>query len=134
MSVALPAWLRTGLETAAERRAAGQPVYTPTEPTSGGLRHKEPQVHASPLCDIQRQRPLKLVYAYRWYNPSEPAIAPRPGFVVLSLYAYKEADVVVVHKKSDIDCVENDHLAERLFHVRLFAGRHPCLKHDPFAC
>ena len=98
-----------GHEIATQCRAANEPVYQPTEPKLGGLRCKDTPSEYSTLVNIGRTRPVKVLPVFRWYS-KEPTIAPRPGFVILGLHAYREADVIVLHRLSDIDTVCHDQL------------------------
>lgn len=61
------------------------------------------------MVNIGRTRPVKVLPVFRWYS-NEPTITPRPGFVILGLHAYREADVIVLHRLSDVDTVCHDQL------------------------
>ena len=52
---------------------------------------------------------MKVLPIFRCYS-NEPTIAPGPGFVILGLREYNEADVIVVHRLADIDAVCHDQL------------------------
>ena len=91
------------------RRAANEPAYQPTEPKLGGLRCKDTPSEYATLVNIGRKRAVKVLPVFRWYS-NEPAIAPRPGFVILGLHDYKEADVIVLQRLADIDTVCHDQL------------------------
>ena len=85
------------------------PVYVPTEPKRGGLRLPAPAPR-SRLCTLKSMRPVKVLPIYRQYSQAA-RFGVKPGFEILSLLSYKDADVMVVDKLSDVDTCSSDSLA-----------------------
>ena len=91
-------------------RSQKKAPYQPTAPVRGGLRAEASQPPMKLSVQVSNHRLVKLLPIYQ-RSCAEPALESKPGFVILSLRAYGDADVVVVERLSDIDGTPNEQLA-----------------------
>ena len=105
--------LSQGLAAEAQNRKNGQPAYAATEPKLGGIRGKPTAAESILTQHVTKRRTVKLCVICPLYVNVQ-AFQAKPGFASMLPRQCSEADVIVLDKMSDIDLVQNQHLAATL--------------------